>query len=482
MNKANILVIDDEFEIRELCSKLLRQKYYHVESAKNGKEGLTMLHSNFFDLVLLDLKMPGINGLEVLKDIKKNNINTDTIILTGYATIETAVKAMRLGSYDYISKPFDLSHLNATVERCIKKRIAAKQIHPSIFTDTNYNLKTSINAIVDQTTFLLNNPNGQQISPQHQILNKININSKKLLQMINNLLDLSNITLNKMVPHWEKIKIKNILAEIIIEANPLLKEKNLAAKIHIDPNLPFIISDKSHIKQILTNIIDYTIKLSSPGQFIISILNVACKKTIKIGIIPLLINPLRKNFTFTPFKTAHQFSAHEYDEVTINLNLAKTLTESIGGTLEIKNISNNDFSFILTLPYQPTALQKETKKNILVIDINPAVIRRICNFTKETEYQVVGCLTKEEALKQPVHTNPFAIILDIMTAESEQGKILRDLKNNPKTMSIPIIVISSSKTKTLVFDWGNKNFIIKPIKKQDLFKELNKLKKEKGQL
>ncbi len=181
MNKANILIVDDEYEIRDLCSRLLRQKSYYVESAENGKEGLTMLADNFFDLVLLDLKMPGINGIEVLKQIKKNNIKTDSIILTGHATIETAVEAMRLGSFDYITKPFNISQLNTTVDQCIKKRLSnisfptVEKIPP--FTDTDYNLKTSINTIIANTNSLSNKWDNQDPSPQHQILKKINLMS-----------------------------------------------------------------------------------------------------------------------------------------------------------------------------------------------------------------------------------------------------------------------------------------------------------------
>ncbi|MCK4532242.1 response regulator [bacterium] len=479
MNKANILIVDDEYEIRDLCSKLLRQKSYYVESAKNGEEGLTMLANNFFDLVLLDLKMPGLNGIEVLKQIKKNNIKTDSIILTGYATIETAVEAMRLGSFDYISKPFNLSQLNTTVEQCINKRLADTSIPflkkiPS-FADTDYNLKTSINSIITDTNSLLNEWDKQEPSPQ-QIFKKININSKNLLRMINNLLDLSRIAMHKTALSWEKIQLKNIVEEIISYADPLLKEKNILVKTYIDSNLPFIISDKSHIKQILLNTLNYTIKFSSQRKLIVSILNATDKKTIEIIIGPLRTKHLQKNFIFSPPKTADDVALLKYTEMDTNLNLAKNLTEYLGGTFKIESISNNDSNFIFTFPSQPSRQEKETKKNLIVIDVNPAVINRIRDFTKKTQYQVVGCLMEKETLKQIVTTTPFAIILDIVTAEYDHGTILKDLKNNPETASTPIIVISSSKMKPLTFSYKNKNFLINPIKKTQLLKKLDALK------
>ena len=479
MNKANILIVDDEYEIRDLCSKLLRQKSYYVESAKNGKEGLTMLANNFFDLVLLDLKMPGINGIEVLKQIKKNNIKTDSIILTGYATIETAVEAMRLGSFDYISKPFNLSQLNTTVEQCINKRLANTSLPffkkiPS-FPDTDYNLKTSINTIITNTNSLLNKWDNQKTPPQ-QIFKKININSKNLLRMINNLLDLSRIAAHKTALSWKKIQLKNVLEEIILYADPLLKERNLLVKTHVDSNLPFIINDKLHIKQILLNTLNYIIKFSSQRKLIISVLNVADKKAIEIIIGPLKTKHLQENFIFSTPKTADNVTLLKYTEMDANLNLAKNLTEYLGGTFKIETTSNNDSNFILTFPSQPSRREKETKKKLVVIDVNPVVINRIRDFTKKTQYQVVGCLTEKEALKQIVTTTPFAIILDIMTAEYDQGTILKDLKNNPKTASTPIIVISSSKMKPLTFSYKNENFLLNPIKKTQLLKKLDALK------
>ncbi len=480
MNKANILIVDDEYEIRDLCSKLLRQESYYVESAKNGKEGLTMLANNFFDLVLLDLKMPGINGIEVLKEIKRNNIKTDSIILTGYATIGTAVEAMRLGSFDYITKPFNISQLNTTVEQCIKKRLFTTSLptfDPSpTFTDTNYNLKTSINTIITNINSLLNKRDNQETSPQQQILKKININSKNLLGMINNLLDLFRIAAHKTPLSLEKIQLKNILGEIILYAGPLLKEKNIIVKTYVDPNLPFIINDKSHIKQILINALNYAIKFSLQKKLVISILNIAEKKTIKIILGPLKTKLLQKNFISSTPKTTNNVTLLKYTDMDTNLNLAKNLTEYLGGTLKIKTTSANDSTFIITFPYQLSRERKETKKNIIVIDINPVVINRIHHLTKKTKYQVIGCQTKEEASKQIVNTNPFAIILDIMTAEYNRGMILKHLKNDPKTASTPIIVISSSQRKSLTFSLGNKNFLINPIEKLQLLKKLDTLK------
>jgi len=106
MNKGRILVVDDEDIVRTSCSRTLSPEGYEVRLAKNGAEGLMMASEERFDLVLTDLKMPDMDGIEVLRIIKEKWPETAVIIVTGYQTVDTAVKAIKLGAYDYIEKPF----------------------------------------------------------------------------------------------------------------------------------------------------------------------------------------------------------------------------------------------------------------------------------------------------------------------------------------------------------------------------------------
>ncbi len=106
MSKGKILVIDDEDIVRTSCSRTLVPEGYEVSLAKNGVEGLKMAGEDRFDLVLTDLKMPDIDGIEVLRILKGKWPETQVIIVTGYQTVDTAVKAIKLGAYDYIEKPF----------------------------------------------------------------------------------------------------------------------------------------------------------------------------------------------------------------------------------------------------------------------------------------------------------------------------------------------------------------------------------------
>jgi DNA-binding NtrC family response regulator len=119
MSKGRILVVDDEDIVRTSCSRTLSPEGYEVRLAKNGAEGLMMASEERFDLVLTDLKMPDMDGIEVLRIIKEKWPETAVIIVTGYQTVDTAVKAIKLGAYDYIEKPFTPDALISAVTEAL---------------------------------------------------------------------------------------------------------------------------------------------------------------------------------------------------------------------------------------------------------------------------------------------------------------------------------------------------------------------------
>ena len=121
-SQANILIIDDEETMRDSCRQTLSRDGNRVEVAEDGSKGLSLLGTESFDLVILDLKMPGLSGMEVLKRIKKDDPEVVVIVITGYATVESAVEAMKRGAYDFIPKPFTPDSLRVIVKRALDRR------------------------------------------------------------------------------------------------------------------------------------------------------------------------------------------------------------------------------------------------------------------------------------------------------------------------------------------------------------------------
>jgi DNA-binding NtrC family response regulator len=127
MGKRQVLVIDDEPGVRESLRMLLKQSY-EVLTAVSGNEGMQLLSEHAVDVVLLDILMPGMDGLEVLEEIKQRNLSAQVVMLTATKTVKTAVTAMKLGAFDYVTKPFDIDELQVIVERAVQSAALAREV------------------------------------------------------------------------------------------------------------------------------------------------------------------------------------------------------------------------------------------------------------------------------------------------------------------------------------------------------------------
>jgi DNA-binding NtrC family response regulator len=117
-----ILIVDDEPNVVNFLSILLQREGYEVVTATSGKEALEKLKENRVDVVLADLKMPEMDGLELLSRIKQMDNQIAVIIMTAYASIETAIEAMRRGAFDYVIKPFKVDEITLVVKRALQER------------------------------------------------------------------------------------------------------------------------------------------------------------------------------------------------------------------------------------------------------------------------------------------------------------------------------------------------------------------------
>jgi signal transduction histidine kinase/FixJ family two-component response regulator len=128
-SNARILVVDDEQIMREGCARILSKGDWEVVTAENGESGLKAVkEGDGFDVVLLDLMMPGISGMEVLEAVHRVDAHLLVIVITGYATVESAVEAMKKGAYDFIAKPFTPDQLRIVVQRALEKRTLEREM------------------------------------------------------------------------------------------------------------------------------------------------------------------------------------------------------------------------------------------------------------------------------------------------------------------------------------------------------------------
>src|SRR5438128_9408123 len=119
---ARLLVVDDEENLRITTAAILEQEGYHVETASSGNEAVSLLEQTEFDLVLTDLHMEGGDGLSVLAEIRRRAPLTISVVLTGFASVESAIAALQQGAYDYLVKPCDIDEMKHTIKRGVEHR------------------------------------------------------------------------------------------------------------------------------------------------------------------------------------------------------------------------------------------------------------------------------------------------------------------------------------------------------------------------
>jgi two-component system response regulator PilR (NtrC family) len=151
--KALIHLIDDEPIIHDVLGQLLETEGYQVEISSSGEEALKKFEEQKFDLVLLDLLMPGIDGLGVLKEIKKFDPEAPVIIITAYASVESALSAIKMGAYDYIQKPFKNDELLMTINRALEHHQLEEE---NVRLKDELKKKFSFNNIVGKSQLIIN--------------------------------------------------------------------------------------------------------------------------------------------------------------------------------------------------------------------------------------------------------------------------------------------------------------------------------------
>ncbi len=126
-NKQKLLFVDDDETFRKVMKKELSRMGYSVVCVGSGEAAIEALKKRNFDVIILDIKMPGIGGLNTLKSIKKMDPEVEVIMLTGRATIESAVESMKMGAYDYITKPCRLNELDILLKKAYERRLLSKE-------------------------------------------------------------------------------------------------------------------------------------------------------------------------------------------------------------------------------------------------------------------------------------------------------------------------------------------------------------------
>lgn len=513
--KARILVMDDEQGILDLLTYELGSHGYSVDKAHNGLEGIEKIKKEKYNIVISDVKMPKLGGLDALVAIKEIDPNVEVIMTTGFGTIDMAVECMKKGAYDFVSKPYNLDELCSRINKALEKQnltselISLKELHrlkSEFLANTSHELRTPMNAIVGYTNLLLDGIYGQLTEKQATALRRIDVGANNLLQLINNILDVSKLSAGKINLFLEDFSFNELLSDVTGMMDALAREKNISLKLVTLDKPKSVISDKTRIKQILINLIGNAIKFTNTGTVTVSarILGPQSSKNdfesvlIEVKDTGIGIKPEYMNIIFEEFRQGDASTTREYGGTGLGLTIAKKLTELMGGKITVTSKIDEGSVFTVILPLK-ARLPKTTiesmaslaparqqpvddgKKIVLVIDDSPEAHKLLKDSLTGSEFRMVGALSGDEGIALAKQLKPFAITLDILMPYRDGWSVLQELKSDPATSAIPVVIISVIDNKTLGFSLGVADYLLKPFERKTLIERLDKLRIAKNQ-
>ncbi|OGR82443.1 MAG: hypothetical protein A2902_03525 [Elusimicrobia bacterium RIFCSPLOWO2_01_FULL_64_13] len=497
-----ILVMDDEEGMRDLLSYELGARGYDVDTAANGQEGVQKIAKGDYRLVISDVKMPKLGGLDALESIKQMHPSVEVIMTTGFATIDMAVESMKRGAYDFITKPYNISELVSRVEKALEKQALASEVaslkeinrlKSEFLANMSHELRTPMNAIIGYSSLILDRLYGDLTEKQDTALKRISANAQNLLQLINNILDISKLAAGKMPLYLEKFNLKDLATETVEMMEALAREKHVSLALDNAPDCA-IMSDKTRVKQILINLIGNAVKFTSQGGVAVSCEPDPAAGTVKIRVkdTGIGIQPGHLELIFEEFRQEDASTTREFGGTGLGLSIVKKLSELLGGGISVESVPGAGSTFTVSLPLKAASsvdgagdilreappadegLPPRKQKVILSIDDDPEVLQLLKDSLQGTEYRFLGAQNGDEGIALAKQFRPFAITLDILMPHRDGWSVIQSLKSDPDTRSIPVIIVSIMENRSLGYSLGVSDYLIKPFDRKTLLESLRR--------
>lgn len=372
-----ILVIDDEEGIRAGCRRALEPEGYIVETAATGQEGLRRFREGNFDLVLIDVLLPDMRGVDLLAPILEKDPDVVCVVITGYATVELAVQAIRSGAYDFLSKPFTADVLRMTVAQGLERRrltLEARRLQKieeearelarakeelerldrfktTFMLMVAHELRAPLNALQSFLWAILKG----YIPPEEQqeVLGRAVQRVQELLDLVDDLLKLAAAKSEKGLEKREPVSLADVLEKVALLFRKEAEAKGLSWAVEIGAR-PIVRADPDQMAQVWSNLISNAVKYTPKGGRVRVALEerdgwaIGTVEDSGIGIPPQDLGRIFEEFYRTP--QAKEIAPRGTG---LGLPLVKQILEAHGGSITVTSRVGRGSRFVFRLPVSP---------------------------------------------------------------------------------------------------------------------------------
>jgi two-component system sensor histidine kinase/response regulator len=365
--KAKIVIIDDEEVVLDSCTQILQGRNYEISTAPDGLQGLALVDKVKPDLVFIDLKMPGIPGLEVLGKIHDQDNTIVTVVITGYATVDSAVEAMKKGAYDFLPKPFTPDEFRLITKRGLERRRLIletitlrrekEMLRENFAAIVSHELKSPLGAI-QQNLFALSAELVDKLSESENAkFERMKVRIDQLIKMINSWLRVYSVDISKIKDNFTEIAIPSLITNAIECVQPQAVRKNIQLVTSIDEDLSPIQGDETSLSEALVNIIGNAVKYSFTDS------QISIKATGKDGKVEIAISDSGVGIPDEELPNVlldfYRGSGDKSEESShgIGLTISRKIIEAHDGNISVTSQLSQGTTFTIQLPAMEEKVQ-----------------------------------------------------------------------------------------------------------------------------
>jgi len=370
MSTLKILVVDDEPGIRSGVSRILRNfrvDYpfmeeafdFEVFEAPTGEAGIEIIENNQPDILLLDNKLPGIQGIEVLEYVRKKQYNIIVVMITSYASLELAVKATNDGASDFIPKPFTPQELRSSIENITKKiflkkmtatlKDTGKQIRFQFLSVLSHELKAPLNAIEGYLKMAKERQLGEKIEDYDTIFDRSLDRVHGMRTLILDLLDLTKVESGKGQRNIVDIDLVQAIRVAMDAIQPYSIQRDIRINLHCPEHL-MIKADANEMDIIFNNLISNAIKYNKEGGTVDIYVEKNDTTQIKVVDTGIGMTEAEMGKLFQDFVRIKNEKTKNITGSGLGLSIVKKLAETYGGRIDVTSIPDKGSTFIVSLP------------------------------------------------------------------------------------------------------------------------------------
>jgi len=359
--KDTILVIDDEKAVLDSCSQVLTKDGYRTDTSEDGVSGLQKIREIKPDLVLVDLKMPGMSGMELLGKIRDIDPNIVAVVITGYATIESAVEAMKRNAYDFLPKPFTPDQLRIVTRRGLERRRLAlksarlqqekEKMRENFITLVSHQLRSPLVSIRQYFEVILEGFAGEVASKQKEMIKEASKRIDELLKLVNDWLNMSRIEDDNLVEKFEPVALPAVLSETIELLKPLAEVRKVTLETDFCDSPSVVQGNKEALKQAFTNLVSNAINYNIEGGTV----TVSTKEehnhlVAEVSDTGIGISQENLHFIFDEFFRVKTKETRGVTGSGLGLPIAKRIIEAHNGSIKVVSRPGKGTTFAILLP------------------------------------------------------------------------------------------------------------------------------------